>query len=60
MAKIKQYQVDYVMPFSNELLKFELTAETSHEAIEACVEELHSLLGYNIDVRSLISQVIEL
>ena len=60
MAKVKQYQVNYVLPFSSELLKFELSAENSHEAVEACVSELHSLLGYNIDVRSLIGQVVEL
>lgn len=51
------YLVYYLLPFSDEELKFELSAPNEAEARLACVEELRSIFGYNIDVQGLITRV---
>lgn len=51
------YLVYYLLPLTTDQLKFECSAESEYAAIEACVLELHSIFGYNIDVRSLITSV---
>lgn len=51
------YLVYYLLPFSDEELKFELSAPNADEARLACIEELRSIFGYNIDVQGLITRV---